>query len=376
MEPKIEIIDLQSLASGDFLQLKVYRFVGNSEGKKVYIQANLHGAEIVGNAVIYELIKCFSSLQPQDINGEIILVPLCNPVGVNQRHHFFSTGRFNPHDGQNWNRIFWDCSSEISKEIDSFLEENFDLSEAEIYRIYKDKIRRKLEKKIEEEDRIRGLSFSEKYRNLLQKLSALADYVIDIHSSSVSAISYIYTFKGREKSAEYFGFDYGVLVDEIEGKAFDEAFLNPWLKLEEKLAEKGKKVVFDVESWTLELGSGMKIEEESVERGVSGIINYLAFKKVLNIRLLPIARKIKLIPKSQMKHYYAPKGGIIRNRLPAGSIIRKGETLYQLVSFEKREAMPTITEVVSVDEGIVYDVSTNDTVNEGEYVLGIFAHEQ
>lgn len=77
-----------------------------------------------------------------------------------------------------------------------------------------------------------------------------------------------------------------------------------------------------------------------------------------------------------MKHYYAPKGGIIRNRLPAGSIIRKGETLYQLVSFEKREAMPTITEVVSVDEGIVYDVSTNDTVNEGEYVLGIFAHEQ
>ncbi|HIK38120.1 MAG: succinylglutamate desuccinylase/aspartoacylase family protein [Geminocystis sp.] len=376
MEPKIELIDLQNLASGDTFQLKIYRFVGKQEGKRAYIQANLHGAEIVGNAVIYELLNYFSSLQPEDISGEIILVPLCNPTGVNQRHHFFSTGRFNPYDGQNWNRIFWDFSPKLYEDLDVFIEKNLDLSERELAAIYKEKIRELLEAKVRENGPERGLSFSEKYRNILQSLSVLADYVIDIHSSSVSAINYIYTFKGREKSAEYFGFEYGVLVDEMGGNAFDEAFLNPWLKLEEKLAEKGREIVFDVESWTLELGSGMKIEEESVEQGVTGIINYLAFKKMLNTRLLPVAKKIKLIPKSQMKHYYAPRGGIIRNRRPVGSIIKKGDTLYQLLSFEKRKTMPTITDIVSVDEGIVYDVSTNDTVNEGEYVLGIFTHDQ
>jgi predicted deacylase len=108
MIPTIATIPLFQLASGEFLSLQVYKFIGAKSGKKVYIQSNLHGAEIVGNAVIYQIIDFLTTLNNTQIIGEIWLVPVCNPLAVNQRTHNFSTGRFNIYDSQNWNRIFWD----------------------------------------------------------------------------------------------------------------------------------------------------------------------------------------------------------------------------------------------------------------------------
>jgi predicted deacylase len=56
MLPAIETIPVRQMASGDILAIQVYKFSGSHPGKKVYIQSNLHGAEISGNAVIYQLI--------------------------------------------------------------------------------------------------------------------------------------------------------------------------------------------------------------------------------------------------------------------------------------------------------------------------------
>ena len=108
MNYTISKVPLLQLASGDRLSLQLYKFTGAKPGKKAYIQANLHGSEISGNAVINELIQFLIALEPRQLNGEIWLVPVCNPIGINQRSHHFSTGRYNPYDGKDWNRIFWD----------------------------------------------------------------------------------------------------------------------------------------------------------------------------------------------------------------------------------------------------------------------------
>ena len=67
MNPVISNYDLLQLASGDTLSLQVYKFIGKQPGKKVYIQSNLHGAEIVGNAVIQQLIEFLSTLNEEQI---------------------------------------------------------------------------------------------------------------------------------------------------------------------------------------------------------------------------------------------------------------------------------------------------------------------
>jgi predicted deacylase len=371
--PVIQTIDLQSLASGDRLYLQIYKFTGKKAEKKVYIQANLHGAEIAGNAVIYQLIEFLTGLDNDQIEGEIWLVPVCNPVGVNQRNHFFATGRFNPYDGQDWNRIFWDYEKE-KIDLETFAQSQIYLSPQEIRKNYLQELQKYFNNKIEATKTQRSIAYSQQYRYLLQSLCLDANYVIDLHSGTIKAIDYLYCFQSRQESAKYFLYDHAILLNEYDGDAFDEAFIKPWLALEAQLAQWGRKLKFEVESWTLELGSGLKMNPHSVTKGLAGIKNYLIYKNVLNLSLPGEQKDLKFIPKSDLKSYYAPRGGMIQKRVDLGSKVEVGDRLYEILSFNKSGKIPTIIEVSSEDRGLVFDVSTNEAVNQGEYVLGIFPH--
>ncbi|NEP60254.1 MAG: hypothetical protein F6K31_25175 [Symploca sp. SIO2G7] len=164
-----------------------------------------------------------------------------------------------------------------------------------------------------------------------------------------------------------------ILMNEYDGDAFDEAFLKPWLALEKQLAELGKTIKFDVESWTLELGSGMIMNPESVAKGIRGIKNYLAEKGMLKIVGLPVAEtashQTNSVDKSQLRSYFAPVGGMIQSKVELGSQVKEGERLYQLLSFNKNQELPTLIDICAETTGVVFTVSTNHAVNEGEYVL-------
>jgi predicted deacylase len=374
MIPKISTIPIQQLASGDCLSIQVYKFIGAKPGKKAYLQSNLHGAEIVGNAVIYQLIEFLRMLDGTQLQGEIWLVPACNPLSTNQRTHFFSTGRFNINDGKDWNRIFWDYEKEC-EDLKSFAQTQLKLEPNNIRKNYLARIQSQFKKELGKIQAPSSLPFSERYRYQLQSLCLDADYVIDIHSSSNQAIDYLYCFHGREESAKAFLLDYGILMNEYDGDAFDEAFMKPWLALEKNLAELGKAIQFDIESWTLELGSGMQMNPESVKKGILGIKNYLAQKEVLKSPDFPTAKtnnhKVRLTIKSEIKKYYSPTGGMVQSRAQLGSLIKEGQTLYQLLNFNKHGELPKLINICAEADGLVFDVSTNHAVNEGEYILSV-----
>lgn len=368
MIPQISTIDLYKLASGDVLSLQVYKFVGNRPGKKAYIQANLHGAEIVGNGVIQQLIEYLMILDKSQLWGEIWLVPVCNPLGVNQRSHFFSTGRFNSYDGKNWNRIFWDYEQEVL-DLTEFAQSQIDNDPEVIHSNYLAKISQAWSKELERINRPSSVPLSHQYRYQLQSLCLDADYVIDIHSSSNQAIDYTFGFRERIASIKYLLLDYGVLMDEYDGDAFDEAFLKPWLALEQELARLGKEIKFDIESWTLELGAGMAMNHHSVTKGFAGIRNYLAHKQMLFQEVT--TTNVNLASKEKINSYYAPTGGMVQSRLELKTKVLPGDQIYQLLSFNKRGTTPELVSICAETSGIVFDVSTNQCVNQGEYVMDI-----
>ena len=376
MNPTISTLELPQLASGDRPSIQVYKFSGAQPGKKAYLQANLHGAEIVGNAVIYQLIEILHSLDPEQLVGEIVLVPVCNPFGTNQRSHFYSTGRFNSYNGTDWNRIFWDYEKECDN-LEEFARSQSNHKPETIRKNYLQKIQSAFEKQLENFQTPSSATYNEQYRYQLQSLCLDANYVIDLHSSSNQAIEYLYCFHDREESAKSFLVDAGVVMKEQEydGNAFDEAFIKPWLALERTLAQLGNKVIFDIESWTLELGSGMKMNPDSVETGVRGVQNYLAQKGMLKLNKFPLSEtdshQVNLVGRSQVKKYYAPAGGMVQNRVELKSKVEKGEKVYQLLTFNKKGELPTVIEVRAEKAGLVFDVSTNQAANQGEYVLSI-----
>ncbi len=376
MKPNIYTIPLRQFSSGDFLYLQVYKFTGSQTGKKAYIQANLHGAEISGNAVIHHFIEFLMTLDNSQIIGEILLVPVCNPQGVNARSHQFSSGRYNSYDGKDWNRIFWDYEKE-DVDIEAFAKTQINLTKTEIKNNYRQEILCSFNQQLEKIKSPSGTPFYKQYRYQLQSLCLDADYVIDLHSSTNQSLDYLYCFHGREESARSFLFDYGILMGdgEYDGDAFDEAFLKPWLALEKSLKKLGKPIQFDVESWTLELGSGMKMNPESVAKGIQGVKNYFVNKGILKIAGFPLTERlnnpINLIPRKDMKRYYAPVGGMIQNRVEPGTVVKKNQLIYQVLNFNKNQDLPKVVDVFAETDGLILDNSTNHSVNQGDFVLEI-----
>ncbi len=225
--------------------LQVYQFKGAQPGKKAYLQSNLHGAEISGNGVIQQLIEFLVNLDGTQLSGEICLVPVCNPLSTSQRSHHFSSGRYNIYDGKDWNRIFWDYEK-TDADITAFAQSNLQLDPIEIKNKYRQNIIQKFKTILQQIQSQSCLTYSEYYRYQLHSLCLYADYVIDLHSSSNQAIDYLYCFHARQSSAKAFLLERGILMNDYDGDAFDEAFLKPWLALETALETCGKPIKFDI----------------------------------------------------------------------------------------------------------------------------------
>ncbi|MEM9161609.1 MAG: succinylglutamate desuccinylase/aspartoacylase family protein [Cyanobacteria bacterium P01_F01_bin.4] len=369
--PQIQTDPLVQLASGDVLSLQVYQFRGSTPGKKAYLQANLHGAEIAGNAVIHQLIQWLMGLNDSDLVGEIWLVPVCNPLSVNVRSHHFSSGRYSPYDGRDWNRIFWDYEK-TNADILAFAKAHLDQPVEVIQQAYRQAIQAQFRQGQKNRQAARGLPGDELYRTQLQTLAMDADYLIDLHTSSNRGLTYLYYFHHRGESAQLFNLDFGILLDEYDGDAFDEAFIKPWLALERTFAELGRPLRFEIEAYTFELGTGMKIDPVAVQKGLTGIQTYLKEKGILKTsHQTPAA--MPLYPKTQVVKYYATAGGMIQNRLEPGAQVIAGERLFELLSFNKAGSLPQVVEVISEHTGFIYDVSTNETANQGEYILALIS---
>ncbi len=380
MLPNIETIPQRHMASGDVLSFQVYKFIGAHPGKKVYIQSNLHGAEIVGNAVIHQLIEFLLSVNDTDLTGEIWLVPVCNSMSTNQRSHFFSSGRYCIYEAKNWNRIFWDYEK-FTNNIMEFAQSQIHLTPELVRKNYLDAIQQKFTGLLEKINSSSSVPYTEKFRYKLQSLSIDADFLIDLHSHTTQGVNYVYYFRQREESAKYFLLPLGILLDEYDGNAFDEAFMKPWLALEKSFKELGREIRFDVEAWTLELGTGMQMNPDSVEKGVRGIKNYLVQKGVLQTSDLPVkgaslqsaSHEMSFSRRSQAKKYHAPTGGMIQSKVDLGSSVKAGDRLYQILQFNKEGKLPTVIDVFAEQDGLIYDSSTNHGVNEGEFVLGLIS---
>ena len=66
---------------------------------------------------------------------------------------------------------------------------------------------------------------------------------------------------------------------------------------------------------------------------------------------------------------------MIQNRLPLNTRVSRGDLIYQLLSFNKKRQLPELINVYAQTDGIIFDLATNQSVNQGEYVLDILVND-
>jgi len=95
---------------------------GQTGGPKAYIQASLHGDELPGMMVAYHLCRQLDALEAAgQIAGEIVLVPMANPIGLSQFMLHAHLGRFELTTGENFNRHYPDQIGAVAAEAEPLL---------------------------------------------------------------------------------------------------------------------------------------------------------------------------------------------------------------------------------------------------------------
>ena len=85
---------------------------------KVYIQASLHAEELPGMLTAHHLRPLLEAAEAAGLlRGQVILVPVANPIGLAQRLDHKPMGRFELDTSENFNRHYPDLTAAVSAQV-------------------------------------------------------------------------------------------------------------------------------------------------------------------------------------------------------------------------------------------------------------------
>lgn len=314
-------------ASGRNMNVPVYRLSTGQPGPTVYIQSSIHGAEVQGNVVIYQLIQ---ALKSQAIAGEIILVPNCNPVGTNIKAGEYTLGRFDPVNGTNWNRgYFYDKDKVLAFAETVTATETPDAIRQRFRHYWAKCITEKLASPW-------GLGLAQQLNLKLQQLAVNADIVLDLHNGPVST-RHIYIPQYARQAALQFNFPHCIFIPNQFAGALDEATFCPWWTLQDCLQDRfAKPYDFDVVGFTLEMGSQEVIQFSEGKVDCQSILTYLCSQGCLpQMSLKPKAMTRIGVDLNDYKTLYTNWGGMVEYCAKPGDLVKAGDLLARVLNIDE-----------------------------------------
>ena len=313
-------------ASGRNMNVPIYRMKGARPGPTVYFQSSIHGAEVQGNVVIYHLIQ---RLKDMDICGEIILVPNCNPIGTNIKAGEYTLGRFDPVNGTNWNRGYFFDKGAVEHFAKTVTREE---SIEGIKQRFRAHLSNAIDNKLAEPW---GLGLAQQLNLKLQQMAVNADFVLDLHNGPVST-RHVYIPEYAKDSANLFNIPHCIFIPNVFAGALDEATFCPWWTLQESIKTNlAREVSFNVEAFTLEMGSQEVIDFNEGNIDATSILSYLNAKGVLHeCDIKPTEMKRLGVYLKDYKTLFTNWGGMVEHMAKPGQTVKKGEPLAQILNID------------------------------------------
>lgn len=199
---------------------------------KVYIQASLHAEELPGMLVAHHLRKLLDEAdQKGDVTGEVILVPVANPIGLAQRLDHKPMGRFELDTAENFNRHYPDLAKAVEPLVINALgvdpQVNAVLVRAALFNYL---------------DQWKPSTELQSLRKTLLTLALDADLVLDLHCDC-EAVMHMYAEEAcwppLAPLANLLKCEAVLLAKNSGGGPFDECLSGAWWQLKQLLEAKG-----------------------------------------------------------------------------------------------------------------------------------------
>lgn len=336
-------IPLLSATPGTHRELTSFHFGPVDAAQKIYIQASLHADETPAMLAAVVLRAQLAELDAQGaLAARVVLVPLANPVGLDQHVLGQFIGRFDLASGRNFNRHFHAFPKLLAR-AQQMLGPDVDRNRELIRQLMR-----------EELDAREPLTEFDSLQSALLKLSHDADLIIDLHCS-LEAVMHVYTSEAGwpdvEPLARYLGSRAQLLATDSGAQAFDEAHSLLWWELRQQMPAT-QPVPAGPTAVTIECRGQRDVSWDSAQRDANALIDYLRWRGAIvggDVKPLP-ELLMPATPLAGSAQFYAPQSGILVHRAHIGDWIRENDPLFDIVDPMTGE---TIT-VNSTVEGVFY----------------------
>ena len=370
-------IVLRTNATGHALTAPVFHCHGRNERPLAYLQANVHGAELQGNAAILAL---FDQIEKEPPRGSLILVPRANPISANQQIGDYVAGVYDFASGQNFNRGYLyltgpsRASSAPYVDVDAFAAVHRDATLSDIRDGFREALKAALQA-IRDSSAPWGLDARIEFALTIQEIAVEADVVLDLHTGD-RAPRYIYAPEGAIAATRAFGIPFVLEVPPRFAGALDEAAFVPWNDLSEAFKRVGRSDVRRaVDGFTVELGS---MNTFSMAQGVEDakrIASALKYYGVLDGEPDDPAYRIAACSVTDYQSIAAPAGGLVDPVVTPGSPVRQGDLVARIVD-PSRCALPprsadAVIEVRAPEDGVILLFHAFSSVPKGVRLLSM-----
>ena len=339
---------LLSTYVGTEREIVSFHYGNGKPGQKIYIQSSLHADELPGMLVAHHLRTRFLALETAGrIVGEIVVVPVANPVGLSQTMLHSQIGRFEMATGENFNRHYPPMYPAIAERIASKLTGNTE-SNARVVR----------EAMLQELDGLAPKTELESMRRALMRLSCDADVVLDLHCDS-DAVLHLYTgtplWTQCEPLARYMGAYATLLATESGDNPFDEACSQTWWQLADHFKERSPEIVIPMAclSVTVELRSQTDVNHAIAAQDADNIVAFLTHRGAIEGVAPPLPDlKYPATPLAGSEAIESPVSGVVAFLRKPGDWIQSGDAIAEVIN----PLTSVATTLNSKTDGVLYAI--------------------
>lgn len=262
--------DLLTASLGSQRHLVSFHYGEPGHGHKVYIQASLHAGELPGMLVAHHLRAALDAADAAgQITGQVVLVPVANPLGLGQRLNHHVQGRFDFDTSENFNRHYPDLAEAVWDRISTHLGGSVSHNVGLVRKAVG--------------EWLQGWQVQTELQSLRRQLLLLAhdaDTVLDLHCDGESVI-HLYSeqacWPSLEPLARLLGCQAVLLAKESGGGPFDERLSGLWWQLRDRMTAAGLPDALEqaCASTTVELRGEAEVAHPQAYEDAKAIMAYL-----------------------------------------------------------------------------------------------------
>ena len=347
--------------------LTLIRYGKGATGKKAYIQAGLHADEAPGYLVMHHLITLLDAADVAGtIPGEILLIPVANPIGAGQWRDEVLRGRFDYFDNTNFNRKHLDITEKVAENIIDRLSDSADQNKMLIRKVMADVL-----------GGLSPLDESAQLKHLLLSLSFDADIVLDLHCD-YQAVTHVYMGSPLWPEASDLSAQVGskaTLLAKISGdNPYDEACSRIWWELAEKFP--AFPIPLACLAATIELRGISDVSHAVAAGDAENIFHFLQRRGLISgpPPELPSLQN-PATPLRGVAHLKATAPGVVVYFKKPGDPIKKGDLIAEIVNPLKKDQNSRITRAESDIDGMLISINVDRFARPGRILAKIAGKE-